>query len=56
VVVGKAEKLNISRTSLHGAFFETEKAGARAMTDHMNRSMTLSPTRVLGAKINRKPF
>lgn len=33
-VVGKAEKLNANRTSLHGAFFETDKAGARAMADH----------------------
>jgi len=33
-VVRKAEKLNTNRASLHGAFYEAEKAGARAMADH----------------------
>lgn len=32
--IGKAKKLSTNRASLHGAFYEAEKAGARAMEDH----------------------
>jgi len=33
IVAGKVEKLHTNKSSLHSAFFEVEKAGARTMTE-----------------------